>query len=173
MNRTSLNEDSLLEPSKNLPNHFFLNLRNKMTHNKYLIYMFQIFGLILMLFVILIPRTLQQGGTWPQPLHSLYLSFGKVVFVMGMFSSVLPSLLDVPNFTFFIMDTKFFNFISKISFWTYLIHYMVVMQIVYRQKIDFYFKIGDIMPLYFPTVIISLFFGFIGTITVEVPFAKM
>lgn len=126
-----------------------------------------------MLFVILIPRGLQQGANWSYGVHALYLSLGKVFFVLGMFSSVLPSLLDIPNFTFFIMDTKFFNFISKISFWTYLIHYMVVMQVTYRQKIDFYFKVGDVMPLYFPIAVISLFLGFMGTILVEVPFAKL
>lgn len=87
--------------------------------------------------------------------------------------SILPSLLDIPNFTFFIMDTGFFNFIAKVSFWTYLIHYMVVLQITYRQKIDFYYSVGDIIPVYIPTAAISVFLGFIGTITVEVPFGKM
>lgn len=144
-----------------------------MKNNKYLVYSFQIFGLALMLFVVLIPRTLQAGGTWPQYLHSIYLSTGKVFFVMGMFSTVLPSLLDIPNFTFFIMDTKFFNFIAKISFWTYLIHYMVVLQVNYRQKIDFYYSIGDIMTMYVPIAAISLILGFIGTLIVEVPFAKL
>ena len=103
----------------------------------------------------------------------MYLSTGKVFFVLGMYMSILPSLLDIPNFTFFIMDTGFFNFIAKVSFWTYLIHYMVVLQITYRQKIDFYYSVGDIIPVYIPTAAISVFLGFIGTITVEVPFGKM
>jgi len=144
-----------------------------MKKNKYLIHLFQIFGLALMLFIILIPRTLQVGGTWPQWLHSLYLSTGKVFFVMGMFSTIVPSLLDLPNFTFFIMDTKFFNFTSKLSFWTYLIHYMVVLQITYTQKIDFYYSALDVIPIYIPTAAISVFFGFLGTLVVEIPFAKM
>jgi peptidoglycan/LPS O-acetylase OafA/YrhL len=133
----------------------------------------QLSGLALMLFVVLIPRTLQLNIKWSQGLHSFYLSTGKVFFVMGMYTTILPSLLDIPNFTFFIMDTKFFNFIAKISFWTYLIHYMVVLQITYRQKIDFYYSVGDILPLYIPTAAISLFLGFLGTLAVEVPFAKM
>ncbi len=144
-----------------------------MKEKKYLSYLFQLGGLALMLFVVLIPRTLQLDMAWPQWLHSLYLSSGKVFFVMGMYISILPSLLDVPNFTFFIMDTKLFNFIAKISFWTYLIHYMVVLQITYRQKTDFYYSVGDVIPLYIPTAAISLFLGFIGTLIVEIPFAKM
>jgi len=138
-----------------------------MKQNKYIVHLFQISGLAIMLFVVLIPRMLQVDGTaWPQSIHSFYLSTGKVFFVLGMYLSILPSLLDIPSFAFFIMDTKFFNFIAKISFWTYLIHYMVVLQITYRQKIDFYYSVGDIIPLYIPTAAISLFLGLIGTLIV-------
>ena len=144
-----------------------------MLNNKYLVHLFQIFGFALMLFIILIPRTLQVGGTWPQFLHSFFLSTGKVFFVLGLYIMILPSLLDVPNFVFFIMDTRFFNAVSKISFWTYLIHYMIVLQVTYSQKVDFYYAKADILPLYIPIALLSLCFGFIGTILVEVPFAKM
>jgi peptidoglycan/LPS O-acetylase OafA/YrhL len=106
-----------------------------------LLYAFQIFGFAIMLFVLLIPRTLQLGNTWPQSVHSFYLSAGKVFFVLGLYIMILPSLLDIPNMTFFLMDTKVFNFISKISFWTYLIHYMIIVQIAYSQKVDFYYTV--------------------------------
>ena len=43
----------------------------------------------------------------------------------------------------------------------------------YSQKVDFYYSIGNVLSLYFGIVIISMFFGFIGTMLVEVPFAKM
>lgn len=138
-----------------------------MKKNKYIVHLFQISGLAIMLFVVLIPRMLQVDGTaWPQWIHSLYLSTGKVFFVLGMYLSILPSLLDIPSFAFFIMDTKFFNFVAKVSFWTYLIHYMVVLQITYRQKTDFYYSVGDVIPLYIPTAAISLFLGLIGTLIV-------
>ena len=127
-------------------------------------YAFQILGVAIMLFVLLIPRTLQVGGTWPQTVHSTYLSMGKVVFVLGLYVMILPSLLDIPNFTFFIMDTKVFNALSKISFWTYLIHYMVVLQVTYSQKLDFYYTVSDILPLYIPIAAISVILGFLGTI---------
>jgi peptidoglycan/LPS O-acetylase OafA/YrhL len=142
--------------------------------NKYIVHGFQLAGVAIMLFIVLIPRTLQlDSNAWPQWLHSLYLSCGKVFFVLGMYLTILPSLLDIKNMTFFLMDTEFFNFVAKVSFWTYLIHYMVVLQITYRQKIDFYYSVGDIVPIYIPTAIISIFLGFIGTIVVEMPFGKM
>ena len=105
-NRTSLNEESLIEPAKRLPEHLLITLREKMIGNKYLVHLFQIVGVGLMLFVVLIPRTLQLDSTaWPQWLHSFYLSTGKVFFVLGMYLTILPSLLDVKNMTFFLMDT--------------------------------------------------------------------
>ena len=138
-----------------------------MKKNKYIVHLFQISGLAIMLFVVLIPRMLQVDGTaWPQWIHSLYLSTAKVFFVLGMYLSILPSLLDIPSFAFFIMDTKFFNFVAKVSLCTYLIHYMVVLQITYRQKTDFYYSVGDVIPLYIPTAAISLFLGLIGTLIV-------
>ena len=135
--------------------------------------MFQIVGFGIIMFIILIPRTLQVDIKWPQTIHSLYLSLGKALFVVALYLMILPSILGVSNFTFFIMDTKFFNFISKVSFWTYLIHYMVVLQVSYRQKIDFYYTIYDVIPLYIPVAAISVFLGMMGTILVELPFAKL
>ena len=134
----------------------------------------QLFGIALLLFVVLIPRTLQVGHKWPQTVHSLYLTFGKFVFVIGTSMILTPALLKVKDdFIFFLLDTKHFNFTSKISFWTYLVHYIVIEIVAYGQKTDFYYSIGNVLYLYFGIVIISMFFGFIGTMLVEVPFAKM
>ncbi len=128
--------------------------------------MFQIIGLGIMVTVVVLPRDLQLGNTWSQTVHSLYLSLGKVFFVLGLYLMIIPSLLGVPNFIFFVMDTKFFNFLSKVSFFTYLLHYMVILQIYYRQKIDFYYSMFDIFPLYIPICAISIFVGLMGTILV-------
>lgn len=138
-----------------------------------MVYGFQMVGIALMLFTVMIPHPLQLGDTWPQAMHSLYLSCSKVTFTLGVYIMILPSLLSVPNMTFFLMDTKFFNFTSKISFWTYLIHYMIVETVSFSQKVDFYYTLGTILPLYFSIAVMSLFFGLVGTVLVEAPFAKL
>jgi peptidoglycan/LPS O-acetylase OafA/YrhL len=85
-----------------------------------------------------------------------------------------PSLLGIKNdFFFWLMDTKTFNFMAKVSFWTYLIHYMVVEFVCYRQQTDFYYDVGDVLTLYVPITVISMFLGFLGTVLVENPFAKL
>ncbi len=80
---------------------------------------------------------------------------------------VTPPLLGIKNdFVFFLMDTKLANFIAKISFWTYLIHFMVIEHACYSQKIDFYYNVGDIFTIYFPVAIIAMAYGFAGTVLV-------
>ena len=134
----------------------------------------QVIGFCLMMFIILIPRTLQVGHKWPQAMHSIYLTFGKLFFVIGVSMMVTPSLLGVKNdLVFFLMDTKFFHFIGKISFWTYLIHYNLIVIVLFSQKVDFYYEAINILPVYFPIVIMSLGCGFIGTLLVEMPFAHL
>ena len=134
----------------------------------------QILGICMMLFIILIPRTLQVGHKWPQVIHSLYLTFGKFIFVIGTSLAVTPALLKIKDdFLFFLLDTKLFNLTSKISFWVYLIHYMVVEFVCYRQKVDFYYNIEGVLALYFGIVLMSMILGFLGTILIEIPFSKL
>lgn len=134
----------------------------------------QLLGLAIIFFIIYIPRTLQVGYEWPQVVHSLYLTTTKLFFVMGVALLVTPSLLGIKNdMVFFIADTKFFHYIGKISFWTYLIHYMFVLHVSYTQRVDFYYDTRDIFSLYMPVAMLSMLFGALGTLLVEVPFAKI
>jgi peptidoglycan/LPS O-acetylase OafA/YrhL len=127
----------------------------------------QFIGLAIILFIVLIPRTLQLGHKWPQVVHSLYLTLTKLFFVIGVSMLVTPSLLGIKNdLVFFLMDTKFFNFIAKISFWTYLIHYMIIEHAIYIQKLDFYYDVADIMTLFVPIAVIAMFFGLVGTVLI-------
>ena len=71
------------------------------------------------------------------------------------------------------LDNKFFNFLSKISFCVYLLHFMVVEYVHYGEKTDFYYSSANIFPLYLGIVCLSLFFGFLATIFIEVPFSKL
>jgi len=43
----------------------------------------------------------------------------------------------------------------------------------YQQKVDFYYTPETILPIYTAIAAISIFFGFVGTILVEVPFSKL
>jgi len=50
---------------------------------------------------------------------------------------------------------------------------MVLEKIVFGWETDFYYSAETVIPLFFSISIISLFFGFLGTMLVEVPFSKL
>lgn len=50
---------------------------------------------------------------------------------------------------------------------------MLVEEFCYDQKVDFYYTAETIIPLYISIACLSLLFGFLGTILVEVPFSKL
>ena len=150
-----------------------VRLQQKLKSSKYVKWGLEITGLLIMAFILLIPRTLQVGYVWPQFVESMFLTFSKTGFVVGLSLTITPSLLGVPSKVAFFMDTKFFNFISKVSFWAYLIHYMVLMRTDYLQMTDFYYAPITVFPSYVSHCVGAVFFGFVGTMLVEVPFSKL
>jgi peptidoglycan/LPS O-acetylase OafA/YrhL len=102
-----------------------------MTEKRWIAWLSQFLGLCFMITTIIIPHDLQLGNTWPEAAHAIYLSIEKISFTFGVYLLIIPSLLEIPNMTFFLMDTKFFNFTGKISFWVYLIHFMIVEKMSY------------------------------------------
>jgi peptidoglycan/LPS O-acetylase OafA/YrhL len=133
----------------------------------------QLLGLAFMITTVVIPHDMQKGNLWPEWAHGVYLSFEKVSFTFGIYLLVLPTLMEIPNIAFFLLDTKFFNFTGKISFWVYLCHFMILERVVFGWETDFYYTPETVVPLFFSISIISLFFGFLGTMLVEVPFSKL
>lgn len=118
---------------------FFVRLKKQMEEKRWMVWVSFILAVFLMLLTICLPHNLQVGNTWPEWAHGVYLSFEKLSFTFGIYLLIIPTLLDIPNLAFFLLDTKFFNFISKISFWVYLIHFMIVEEFCYDQKVDFYY----------------------------------
>ena len=92
-----------------------------------------------MLFLLFLPRNLQVGNTWPQVAHSFYLAFSKILFVLSITMLMLPATVGIKDFVNFLCDTTLFSIIGKISFWAYLIHYMVIMRNSYNLKYTIYF----------------------------------
>lgn len=105
----------------------FVKLKDQMITKRWIVWVFQFAGVVLMLTTIIIPHTLQVGNVWPYWGHALYLSLEKITFTFGVYLLIIPTLMEIPNISFFLLDTKFFNFSGKISFWIYLFHFMVVL----------------------------------------------
>ncbi len=138
-----------------------------MLKKRYTAWISQFLGLCLMVATVVVIRDLQVGHTWPEWAHAFYISFEKITFTFGVYLMILPTLMEVPNISFFLLDTKFFNAISKISFWVYLVHFMVIMWFTFGEMADFYYGWKTIISSnFFAMAVISLFFGFIGTMLI-------
>lgn len=83
---------------------------------------------------------------------------------------IFPTILGYKHSFFrLILDNKLFNFIAKISFCTYLVHLMVIIQYTNSRTYDYYYSIINSFPLYLGCLVVSCFFGFIMTIFIEIP----
>ena len=131
-------------------------------------------GLIIMSFIIIIPRLLQVGYIWPQVIHSLYYAVSKPIFLIGLLLVVLPTLIGYQK-SFFntILTPKIFHFISRISFCTYLVHYIVISQFLYGSVNDKYDNTFDVFVVFLGMLILSLFFGFLTTMLIQLPFSVL
>lgn len=131
-------------------------------------------GFIICLFVILIPRTAQGDNRhWSQLAHSMFLTYSKLLFIVGLAFIILPSLLGVNQMIRHVLDTKAFNFIGKISFWTYLIHLTIMYGWITSMKINFYYAYVPLFALATAISVESMITGFIFCLLVEIPFVNL
>lgn len=79
---------------------------------------------------------------------------------------LLPAILGIPDFVTNMFDNKAFSIIAKISFWTYLIHYIVIMRNSYSLKQADYFTFFEIFMHFLTDLSISLILGFAMTMIV-------
>ena len=74
---------------------FFGKVKAMLQSKEYKRRVFQLVGLGVLIFIVVVPRTLQEGHAWPQIIHSFYLTFGKLFFVIGVSMLLTPSILGM------------------------------------------------------------------------------
>ena len=128
-------------------------------------------GVALGIFLVFIPRTAQSDSRqWTQFTHSFFLSYGKWGFTFALSLIILPSMLGIIRF---MMDTKFFNWIAKVSFCTYLIHLTAMYLYFQNATTDFYLALIPQYGLFVSIAAISLGLGFLMTVTIELPLSRL
>lgn len=135
-------------------------------------------GVCICLFICFIPRTNQGNMYWPQIIHSIYLTFGKILFVFGLSLLIIPSIILPTNsksklLVRFILDTKLFSYIAKVSYCTYLIHLTLLLLYYGSFKFDFYYAMGPTFTIFVSFSVLSLFCGLILFLLVEQPFSHL
>ena len=71
------------------------------------------------------------------------------------------------------MDTKFFNFVAKVSYCTYLVHMNFIYQGTATVKIELYYDPLTKYTVFVAHSVISIFFGLLFALMVEIPFVKL
>lgn len=127
-----------------------------------------------MAFIIFIPRTSQIGYRWNTLINAIYLTFSKPLYVLGLSLVIAPTLLGFKNsYVKIILDNKFTNSISKITFMMYLIHLMIIMQYIYSSKVEVYYSIIPLFGLFIAHSAISAIVALFLVCTIEIPFYKL
>jgi len=87
---------------------------------------------------------------------------------------VIPTALGIKRSFFeLILNSKLLMLIARISFCTYLVHLMVIYQVIYVQNNDYYYDLRTMFVIYMGILVLSLVLGFLLTILVEVPFSNL
>jgi len=97
---------------------------------------------------------------------------------------VIPTALGIKRSFFeLILNCKLLMVIARISFCTYLVHLMVIYQVIYVQMViyqviyvqnnDYYYDLRTMFVIYMGILVLSLVLGFLLTILVEVPFSNL
>ncbi len=91
-----------------------------------------------------------------------------------MFCTLLPSLVGCKtSIVRLCMDTKLFNFIAKISFCTYLLHYAIIGVWVNSRTYSKYYTNLTVFFEYCGILVVSLLCGLVMTFLIEIPFSKL
>lgn len=125
-------------------------------------------------FVTFFPRVLQLGQTWPQWFHSMCINFGRILYPFAITLILTPTILGIRH-SFFrtLLDTAFFNFLSRISYGVFLVHGMVIFRINWNKKEDLYLSVISTYVTTLAAILLSCIFGLLLTVTVEAPLRKI
>ena len=126
-----------------------------------------------MSFLIFIPRTSQVGYRWSTLVNALYLTFSKILFTFGVALVILPTLLGLQSWVRTILDNKFTNFISKISFMMYLSHLLIIMSYTSSRKVETYYSAINLFTLFVAHACEAVLLSLLLVFLVEVPAYKL
>lgn len=82
-----------------------------------------VIGVVLIVGLVCLPYSLSHGSKWPQFFHSLYGSTSHFLFPLAFLLMILPILYGHWNPLKPFFENSLFQFISKITFACYMVHY--------------------------------------------------
>lgn len=96
---------------------------DKLMQNIWIRSMLPVFGFLLVIILASLPYTLSHDIHWPQIIHSFYASTTHLLYPFGYLLIILPILYGYWNPFKPFFENSLFQFIGKITFSCYMIHY--------------------------------------------------
>jgi len=102
------------------------------------------------------------------------INFGRILYPFAITFVLTPTILGIKS-SFFrtILDAKFFNILSRISYGVFLVHGMVIFRINWSRREDLYLSINNTYVTVLAAIVLSCILGFLLTIAVEKPLRKV
>jgi len=90
-----------------------------------------VIGVILLIFIIYFPRTIQVGIQWPEVAEILWSTFSKPLWAIGIFLITAPCLVGNQSLLNRFLSHYYFVALSKISYSSYLVHFALIQMLIY------------------------------------------
>jgi len=130
-------------------------------------------GLLVLIFLVFYPRTLQKGEKWTQGFAETWSTFSRPLFVIGVFMIVAPCLAGNLRPIRRFLSNMYFVIIARLSYSGYLVHFIVI-EVMYWDNnlltgVSQYYQMG----LSFAFMMTSCAFAVILYLLAEKPFANI
>ena len=91
-------------------------------------------GLGILTFITFYPRVTQTGQTWSEGFAMTWNTFGKLLWVAGLFLLTAPCLVGNLRPVSLFLRCSMFNVIAKISYGGYLLHYIFLYMVLFQSR---------------------------------------
>ncbi|EAS07221.1 acyltransferase family protein (macronuclear) [Tetrahymena thermophila SB210] len=168
-------KEFVLEKSKQIKTTFISQIQTLIQKYKITKYGCYSLGLFLIFFLIFGPRPLQVNGQnyWNQGFQNFWFGTCRTIYVVGIILVLLPGMCGSQDFLMKVMSSKIFQFIAKLTFQGYLIHYIVLTFSLWNFKDSLYVNNENILQLYSTELVFTLSLSLLFVILIEQPFTNL
>lgn len=170
-----MNRNKECEGNKELKNYTLLaRVKKAMLANWVVKYSFYISGFFICLFLTFFPRHFEKyPEEWSQGLIVFWLSFQRLIFVIGLTFILMHSLIISKDFIARFLAWTPFGVISNISFCAYLIHYFIIERSFMGSRQTIFYGLESVMYMLFADILLTLFFAALLSVFVEQSFINL
>ena len=146
----------------------------KIKNSKLASWIVELSGVALISLLVWLPAQVQNNpSNWSPWFHHVFMALNRFLFSIGLLLIVLPTLAGSKTVIRWILSAGFWTPLATLTFATYLIHVVVLLNYVYSEKSTYYFSHLNVLWEMVPFVLMSLFGALIIHLVIEAPVGKI